>query len=81
MSREMSTEAITETQTETQWTTQRETPWTTQRETQWETDPRQAMAAATSTARSGAGRHRGPVAEHDEATAPRGRHRRQPSDS
>ncbi|MBM7167331.1 hypothetical protein JQK87_02625 [Streptomyces sp. G44] len=52
----------------------------TQTETQWETDPRQARAAAV-TARSGAGRHRGPVAEHDEATAPRGRHRKQPSDS
>ncbi|MEU7579074.1 hypothetical protein AB0B50_15890 [Streptomyces sp. NPDC041068] len=25
----------------------------------------------------GAGKHRGPVAEHDEATVPRGRHRRQ----
>ncbi|WP_369218403.1 hypothetical protein [Streptomyces flavofungini] len=50
-------------------------------ETHWDTEPQQA---ATTTAQgvtagdaSGAGKHRGPVAEHDEATAPRGRHRRQ----
>ncbi|MFH8792863.1 hypothetical protein [Streptomyces sp. NPDC017941] len=28
---------------------------------------------------AGGGRHRGPVAEHDEETAPRGRHRREPA--
>ncbi|UFQ15334.1 MULTISPECIES: hypothetical protein [Streptomyces] len=76
MSREMSTEAITRTQTGTPAGSQTEPQW----ETPWETDPRQARAAAATT-RSGAGRHRGPVAEHDEATAPRGRHRKQPSDS
>ncbi|MFE6162364.1 hypothetical protein ACFQ7F_26005 [Streptomyces sp. NPDC056486] len=34
-------------------------------------EPREAAGS------SGAGRHRGPVAERDEAGAPRGRHRRQ----
>ncbi len=54
----------------------------TSTETQWDTERWQgAHAASQAGAHSGAGRHRGPVAEHDEATAPRGRHRRQPSDS
>ncbi|WP_164551643.1 hypothetical protein [Streptomyces sp. WAC 01529] len=52
----------------------------TSTETQWETEPRQA-ATVNTTARDGAGKHRGPVAEHDEATAPRGRHRRLASNS
>ncbi|MFI7315528.1 hypothetical protein [Streptomyces venezuelae] len=45
-------------------------------ETQQNTAP--AMSATASTgAHAGAGRHRGPVSEHDEQAAPRGRHRRQ----
>ncbi len=52
----------------------------TSTEPRWDTEPRQA-AAANTTARSGAGRHRGPVAEHDEATTPRGRHRKHTSDA
>ncbi|MFK4064330.1 hypothetical protein [Streptomyces sp. NPDC029674] len=45
-------------------------------ETQQNTAPQRPTTAPTG-ANGGAGRHRGPVAEHDEATAPRGRHRRQ----
>ncbi|THC54063.1 hypothetical protein [Streptomyces sp. A1499] len=52
-------------------------------ETHWDTEPQHAVTTTgaaqgtTATATSGAGKHRGPVAEHDEATSPRGRHRRQ----
>lgn len=54
-------------------------------ETHWDTEPQHAATTTTTgtaqgttaTAASGAGKHRGPVAEHDEATSPRGRHRRQ----
>ncbi|GGR95819.1 hypothetical protein GCM10010252_38260 [Streptomyces aureoverticillatus] len=46
-------------------------------------DPREglALAGASSVGAGsvGGGRHRGPVAEHDEEAAPRGRHRREPS--
>ncbi|MGA4842321.1 hypothetical protein [Streptomyces sp. G45] len=46
-------------------------------------DPREPVSLdgglAGGVAAPGAGRHRGPVAEHDEEGAPRGRHRRQPS--
>ncbi|WP_030571629.1 hypothetical protein [Streptomyces aureocirculatus] len=42
-------------------------------------DPREGHAFAGSADRAGGGRHRGPVAEHDEETAPRGRHRREPA--
>ncbi|MFH8606043.1 hypothetical protein ACH4D5_00910 [Streptomyces sp. NPDC018029] len=45
-------------------------------ETQQNTAPQRPTTVPTG-AHVGAGRHRGPVAEHDEATAPRGRHRRQ----
>ncbi|MEU6768601.1 hypothetical protein ABZ916_39590 [Streptomyces sp. NPDC046853] len=38
-----------------------------------ERNPEPREAADT----SGAGKHRGPVAEHDEAGTPQGRHRRQ----
>ncbi|MCF3119763.1 MULTISPECIES: hypothetical protein [Streptomyces] len=48
-------------------------------ETSTET-PRDTEPAAPTTP-AGAGRHRGPVAEHDEATAPKGRHRKQPDAS
>ncbi|EPH44530.1 hypothetical protein ABT390_03215 [Streptomyces aurantiacus] len=40
-------------------------------------DPREGLALAGADV-TGAGRHRGPVAEHDEEAAPRGRHRREP---
>ncbi|MEV5975980.1 hypothetical protein [Streptomyces sp. NPDC052114] len=46
---------------------------TTETSTETPNDTEQAGA----TTPGGAGRHRGPVAEHDEATAPRGRHRKQ----
>ncbi|MFE0171867.1 hypothetical protein ACFWZ2_06085 [Streptomyces sp. NPDC059002] len=56
----------------------------TSTETQWNTTPQDAAAAHSGAGNqlsgnrlSGAGRHRGPVAEHDEAAAPSGRHRRQ----
>ncbi|MEV7191423.1 hypothetical protein AB0N81_06395 [Streptomyces sp. NPDC093510] len=45
-------------------------------ETQQNAAPQRPATIPTG-AHVGAGRHRGPVAEHDEATAPRGRHRRQ----
>ncbi len=41
--------------------------------TESERNPEPREAAGT----SGAGKHRGPVAEHDGGAAPRGRHRRQ----
>ncbi|MFD4632574.1 hypothetical protein ACFVYR_12745 [Streptomyces sp. NPDC058284] len=44
------------------------------------TAPRMPSNAPTG-AGSGAGRHRGPVSERDEAAAPRGRHRRQDQQS
>ncbi|QEU94692.1 hypothetical protein [Streptomyces kanamyceticus] len=51
----------------------------TSTETQWNTEPQEAAPARSGLASrlSGAGRHRGPVAEHDEVAAPRGRHRKQ----
>ncbi|KUF19997.1 hypothetical protein AT728_27760 [Streptomyces silvensis] len=39
-------------------------------------DPREGLAFSGSANCTGGGRHRGPVAEHDEEAAPRGRHRR-----
>ncbi|MFI1676533.1 MULTISPECIES: hypothetical protein [unclassified Streptomyces] len=46
------------------------------------TETRQNTAPMMSaTAPTGAGRHRGPVSEHDEQAAPRGRHRRQDEQS
>ncbi|MFF1381003.1 hypothetical protein [Streptomyces sp. NPDC058308] len=45
-------------------------------ETQQNTAPRWPSTVPTG-AGTGPGRHRGPVAEHDEAAAPQGRHRRQ----
>ncbi|MFJ2769890.1 hypothetical protein [Streptomyces sp. NPDC087300] len=51
----------------------------TSTETQPNTEPQEAPPARSGLAArlSGAGRHRGQLAEHDEATAPRGRHRKQ----
>ncbi|MEU5773118.1 hypothetical protein [Streptomyces venezuelae] len=48
----------------------------TETETQHDTAPTMSATAST-----GAGRHRGPVSEHDEQAAPRGRHRRQDQQS
>ncbi|MGW0533003.1 hypothetical protein [Streptomyces sp. NPDC003032] len=53
----------------------------TSTETRWDTEPWQAATASATAQSRGAGKHRGPVAEHDEATAPRGRHRKQASNS
>ncbi|MEU1144142.1 hypothetical protein ACFYO9_14220 [Streptomyces sp. NPDC005863] len=51
---------------------------TTETVTETQRNTARQMASTTPIgAGNGAGRHRGPVAEHDEATAPRGRHRRQ----
>ncbi|QES41345.1 hypothetical protein DEJ49_10280 [Streptomyces venezuelae] len=49
-------------------------------ETQQNTAPTMSATASTG-AHAGAGRHRGPVSEHDEQAAPRGRHRRQDQQS
>ncbi|MET8687789.1 hypothetical protein ABZV77_26630 [Streptomyces sp. NPDC004732] len=49
-------------------------------ETQQNTAPMMPTTVPTG-AHVGAGKHRGPVSEQDEGTAPRGRHRRQDQQS